>query len=75
MRLDQTTTHSKGVGSGPQVPSKGSHTPSLHWSPSAEQSLAAPPHDPALHPSFTVHGSPSSQVVPLQREEGEKGDV
>src|SRR5439155_1490026 len=47
-----------------QAPDAGSHTPATwHWS-AAAHTTGAPPHLPALHPSFCVHSWPSSHAVP-----------
>src|SRR5258705_13822097 len=42
-----------------------SHTPTLHWSPAAEQLRGAPVHVPPLQASFTVQKRPSSHETVL----------
>src|SRR5262245_33823390 len=48
-----------------QFPVAGSHTPSLHWSPVAEQSFSTPPPQvPCWQIVFDVQALPSSQRAP-----------
>jgi hypothetical protein len=48
-----------------QAPSLARQAPSLQMSPAAEQSFGVPWHAPSWQTSSLVHGSPSSQLVPL----------